>query len=91
MAFEVTTDDNNNSRKTYNDYYFNYYLNDNLKMRITVQEFLDKITPHVWNQSYIDKYCEVKNTEDIFITINEEKTIVNNLFFLFAIMIFLGF
>jgi lysosomal acid phosphatase len=91
LAFEVTTDDNNNSRKTYNDYYFNYYLNDNLKMRITVQEFLDKITPHVWNQSYIDKYCEVKNTEDIFITINEEKTIVNNLFFLFAIMIFLGF
>jgi hypothetical protein len=91
LAFEVTTDDNNNNRKTYNDYYFNYYLNDNLKLRITVQEFLDKITPHVWNQSYIDKYCEVKNTEDIFITINEEKTIVNNLFFLFAIMIFLGF
>ena len=91
LAFEVTTDDNNNNRKTYNDYYFNYYLNDNLKLRITVQEFLDKITPHVWNQSYIDKYCEVKNIEEIFIVVNEEKTIINNIFFLFALMVFLCF
>ena len=53
-ALEVTTNADNKSDKTYSDYFVNYYLNDDIKFNLTVQEFLDKITPNVWNEDKIN-------------------------------------
>ena len=57
IAFEITTKDDGNEGKNYNDYFINYYFNDELKFKITVQEFIDKITPHIWSDKQINDFC----------------------------------
>ena len=57
IAFEVTTNNDNEKQKTYKDYYINYYFNDELKLNITVQDFIDKVTPHIWTDKQINDFC----------------------------------
>ena len=89
-ALEVTTNDDNKSGKTYNDYFVNYYLNDDIKFNLTVQEFLDKISPNVWNENKINAYCEVnKSSEEVFIQVNGDKILINKKLRIFALFLFL--
>jgi hypothetical protein len=76
IAFEVTTNKNTEEKKTYKDYYINFYFNDDLKLNVTMQEFLDKVTPHLWSDKQIDDFCginedknESENDLNIFILI----------------------
>ena len=57
IAFEITTKDDDRDGKTFNDYFINYYFNDELKFNITVQEFINKITPHIWTDKQINDFC----------------------------------
>ena len=91
-AFEVTTNDDNKEQKTYNDYYVNFYLDDELKFNMTVQEFIDEITPQIWNEQQINKYCEVNdNSEDKYVIINDEYFLKNNIMRVFILIIYILF
>lgn len=57
MAFEVTTNDNNADGKNYNNYFVNYYFNDELLFNLTVEDFINKITPNIWSDKQINEYC----------------------------------
>ena len=57
LAFEVTTNPDNTNKKDYSDYFINYYFNDDLKLNITVKEFIEKMTPHIWTDQQIDEFC----------------------------------
>ncbi len=60
-AFEVTTNDDNKEQKNYNDYFINFNLDDKLKFNMIALEFIDKITPQIWNEQQINEYCEVND------------------------------
>ena len=91
-AFEVTTNDDNKEQKTYNDYYVNFYLDDELKFNMTVQEFIDEIAPKIWNEQQINEYCEVNdNSKDEFVRISEEFYLLNNIMRVFTLIIFIFF
>ena len=90
-AFEVTTNDETKEQKTYNDYFVNFYLDDKLKFNMTVQEFIDKIAPQIWNELQINEYCEVNNNKDEYIIVNDENFILNNIIMVFTLIIFLLF
>lgn len=57
IAFEITTNDDDKKGKNYNDYFINYYFNDKLIFNKTVQEFIDKVTPHIWTNKQINDFC----------------------------------
>ena len=89
-ALEVTTNDDNKSDKTYDDYFVCYYLNDDIKFNLTVQEFLDKITPNVWSQNEISEYCQVNQSyTEVYIRVNEDKILMNKILRGFALLLFL--
>ena len=88
-ALEVTTNDDK-SGKTYSDYFVNYYLNDDIKFNLTVQKFLDKITPHVWNENKINEYCEVnQSNKEVFIQVNEDIILTNKILRILTLILFL--
>ena len=57
IAFEITTNDDGKTGKTFNDYFVNYYFNDELIFNKTVQEFIDKVSPHIWSDKKINDFC----------------------------------
>ena len=61
IAFEVTTIDDNKEGKNYSDYYINYYFNDEPIFKISVEEFIEKISPHIWSDQQIDEFCGFDN------------------------------
>ena len=65
MAFEVTRS-NDGPKKSYNDYFINYYFNDDLKLRMPVQEFIEKIKPHIWSKEKIDDFCGIEDKIVVF-------------------------
>jgi hypothetical protein len=65
MAFEVTRS-NDGPKKSYNDYFINYYFNDDLKLRMPVQEFIEKIEPHIWSKEKIDDFCGFEDKIVVF-------------------------
>jgi len=67
IAFEITTDDSKESR-TRDDYYINYYFNDDLIFTKKIQEFIDKVTPHIWTDKQIDDFCGFQRTKDEYST-----------------------
>ena len=56
IAFEVITD-NSKKDRTRDDYYIKYYFNDDLIFTKKIQEFIDKVTPLIWNDQQIDDFC----------------------------------
>ncbi len=64
IAFEVTVDDNDKLNKTYKDYIINYYFNDKLEISVNMQEFIDKITPHIWSDKQIADFCGLDSDKD---------------------------
>lgn len=63
LAFEVTRNEDKIG-KNYNDYFVNYYFNDELKFNITVEEFINKIKPHIWTNKQINDFCGFENDND---------------------------
>ena len=91
-ALEVTTNDDNKSDKTYDDYFVCYYLNDDIKFNLTVQEFLDKISPNVWSQNEISEYCKVNQSyTEVYIRVNEDKILMKKILRGFVLLLFLIF
>ena len=66
IAFEITTKDDERDGKTFNDYFINYYFNDDLKLRMPVQEFIEKIEPHIWSKEKIDDFCGFEDKIVVF-------------------------
>ena len=80
VAFEITTfngdkkDENGTViKKTYEDYYINYYFNDKLIFNYTVEEFIKKVEPALWSDSRIDTYCKFDQKEGGSDSTNDNK------------------
>ena len=65
MAFEVTRK-NDGPKKSYNDYFINYYLNDKLMLKMPVQDFIEKVEPHIWSDEKIKDFCGLEDQIVIF-------------------------
>ena len=61
IAFEVVRKDENKNGKNYNDYTINYYFDDDLFLTISMQEFIDKVTPQIWDDKKINEFCGYDN------------------------------
>ena len=57
IAFEITTSSDQTTTKTYADYKISFYFNDDLKFTKTVNEFIEKVTPHIWSDEKVDQFC----------------------------------
>ena len=67
LALEVTRKDapvDQVKKMTYKDYILNYYFNDELLFKISVDEFINKIEDKLWTDEQIDKFCGFKNNKD---------------------------
>ena len=69
---------------TYKDYIINYYFNDELILRISVDEFIKKIEPNLWTDQQIDDFCGFNNDglNNIYLMIG---IILSSLFIIFLI------
>ena len=67
IAFEVITDDSKDNR-TRDDYYIKYYFNDELVFTKKIQEFIDKVTPHIWSDKQIDDFCGFEGAKNEYST-----------------------
>ena len=56
MVFEVTRK-KNGPKSSYSDYTIHYIFNDEIIYNITVQDFIDKIEPHIWTSQQINDFC----------------------------------
>ena len=72
LAFEITRKDDNKEKRTYSDYFVNYYFNDELLLNVTAYEFITKVEEHIWSDQTINSFCgynsksESDNSTDIF-------------------------
>ena len=64
IAFEVTTENDNKTGKTYADYFINYYFNDEKIFNISVESFLNKVKEHIWSDKKINDFCGFDNNND---------------------------
>ena len=82
LSFEITRKDDNKNKRQYSDYFINYYFNNELLLNMTVEEFLNKVEPHIWPNEKINLVCSTKgNTTDI----NNKDVIINkNLLYVFT-------
>jgi hypothetical protein len=64
MAFEVTRNQNGPNKK-YSDYTIHYIFNDEIIYNINVQDFIDKVEPHIWTSQQINDFCGFDKDEDI--------------------------
>ena len=67
LALEVTRKDvpvDQVKKMTYKDYTLNYYFNDELLFKISVDEFIKKIEAKLWTDEQIDKFCGFKTNKD---------------------------
>ena len=67
LALEVTRKDapiDQVKKMTYKDYTLNYYFNDELLFKLSVDEFIKKIEDKLWTDEQIDKFCGFKNNKD---------------------------
>ena len=56
MAFEVTRK-NDGPKNNYSDYIIHYYFNDEEIYNLTVEDFIDKVGPHIWTDQKINNFC----------------------------------
>ena len=56
IALEVTRKDDG-AKKSYGDYFVNFYFNDEHMFNISAKEFIDKIEPHIWTSDQINDFC----------------------------------
>ena len=56
IAFEIVTEEDKQD-KTRDDYIFNYYFNDEKVLSMKIDEFINQVTPQLWTDEQINKYC----------------------------------
>ena len=56
MAFEVTRKENG-PKSSYSDYTIHYIFNDEIIYNISVQDYIDKVKPHIWTSQQINDFC----------------------------------
>ena len=49
---------------TYKDYILNYYFNDELIFKMSVEDFINKIEPKLWTDEQIDEFCGFKTVKN---------------------------
>ena len=57
LAFEISRKDDNKEKRTYSDYFVNYYFNDELLLNVTANEFINKVEEHIWSDEKINSFC----------------------------------
>jgi hypothetical protein len=57
LAFEIMRKDDNKEKRTYSDYFVNYYFNDELLLNVPAKEFIDKVEEHIWSDERINSFC----------------------------------
>ena len=72
MAFEITTNENINSKKDYSNYYVNYYFDDELVFNISAKDFIEKVEPHIWSDEKINDFCGF-NDDNVIYVYNKDK------------------
>lgn len=72
IAFEVTTKNDNKIGKSYKDYTVHYYFNDESVMNVTMDTFIETLTPHLWNDTKINEFCGFNTTTTITKTVIQE-------------------
>ena len=60
MAFEVKRSNDNKQNRNYSDYYINYYFNDELLLNMSINEFLEKVEPHIMTDEELDEFCSTQ-------------------------------
>ena len=60
MAFEVKRNNDNKQNRNYSDYYINYYFNDELLLNMSINEFLEKVEPHIMTDEELDEFCSTQ-------------------------------
>ena len=66
MAFEVTRK-NEGPKSSYSDYIVHYYFNDEEIYNLTLDDFIEKIEPHIWSDKQINDFCGFDEETDTFI------------------------
>ena len=67
LALEITRRDatpEEVSKMTYKDYILNYYFNDELIFKMSVEDFINKIEPKLWTDEQIDEFCGFKTVKN---------------------------
>ena len=68
MAFEIKRSNDNKQNRNYSDYYINYYFNDEILLNMSINEFLEKVEPHIMTDEELDEFCftqeENKDSDD---------------------------
>ena len=73
MAFEITTNENINSKKDYSNYYVNYYFDDELVFNISAKDFIEKVEPHIWSDEKINDFCGFNDDDNVIYVYNKDK------------------
>ena len=63
ITFEVTTSNDNNNNKTDKDYFVNYYFDDERLLRVTMAEFVEKVSQALWDDKKINKFCGFEESD----------------------------
>ena len=69
IAFEVTRK-NDGPKKNYSDYFVNYYFNDEYLFNVSVQDFINKVQPHIWTSEQINEFCGFDEDNDYYVINN---------------------
>ncbi len=74
MAFEIKRNDEDKTDRDYSDYFINYYFNDELLLNMTLNEFFNKVEPHILTDEEINTICHFDTDTDN----DEEKSQLNS-------------
>ena len=57
MAFEIERNNDDKTDRDYSDYFISYYFNDELLLNMTLDEFFNKVEPHILSNEEINSIC----------------------------------
>ena len=63
ISFELVTNKNKEETKKDEDYTLNFYYDDELKVSMTMNEFIEKITKKIWTEIQVNKFCNFNDSE----------------------------
>ena len=69
IALEVTRK-GDGPKKSYSDYFVNYYFNDEYLFNISAQEFIDKIESNIWSNEKINEFCGLEEDNRFYVINN---------------------
>ena len=64
MAFEIERNNDDKTDRDYSDYFISYYFNDELLLNMTLDEFFNKVEPHILSDEEINSICNFDTDSD---------------------------